>query len=69
MVVYCTITNELYLRDTGDCLEVGMQDGFVRVVDLVVTMSVALTVGIKSLELDISVPTTCMKEARMGLLW
>ena len=49
VVVNCTITDELYLRNAGDSFEVWVKDRLLRTASLVVPVSIALTLGIKCL--------------------
>lgn len=42
VVVHCAVTDELDLRDTRDGLEVGMEDGLLRLPGFVVAMTVRL---------------------------
>ena len=49
VVVDCTVTDELYLRNAGDSLKVGMKDRLLRIASLVVSVSIALRLRIKCL--------------------
>ena len=49
VVVNCTVTDELYLRNAGDGFEVGVKDRLLRTASLVVSVSIALTLRIKCL--------------------
>lgn len=49
MIIHRAIPNELDLGDTGDCLEIGMEDGFRLVASLVVSVTVDVGLGVKSL--------------------
>ena len=49
VVVNCTVTDELYLRNAGDSFEVGVKDRLLRTASLVVSVSIAFTLRIKCL--------------------
>ena len=49
VVVNCTVTDELYLRNARDSFEVGVKDRLLRTASLVVSVSIALTLRIKCL--------------------
>ena len=49
VIVNCTVTDELYLRNAGDSFEVGVKDRFLRAASLVVSVSIALRLRIKCL--------------------
>lgn len=50
VVVDCAVADELDLRDAGDGLEVGVEDGFLGAFGFVVAVAVALGGGVESLE-------------------
>jgi hypothetical protein len=49
MIVHYTIPNELYLRDARNCINMGMEDGLLRVVCPVIPMTVDAGIGVESL--------------------
>ena len=49
VVIDCTVTDELYLRNGGDSLKIGMKDRLLRIASLVVSVSIALRLRIKCL--------------------
>ena len=49
VVVNCTVTDELYLRNAGDSFKVGVKNRLLRTAGLVVSVSIALTLRIKRL--------------------
>ena len=49
MVVNCTVPDELYLRNAGDCFEIGVKDRLRRIGSLVVSVTIALGLRIKCL--------------------
>jgi hypothetical protein len=49
MIVHHTISNELDLRNTRDCLEIGMEDRLLRVACLVVSMTIDLRIRVEGL--------------------
>jgi hypothetical protein len=49
VVVNCTVTDKLYLRNAGDSFEVGMKDRLLRTANIVVSVSIALRLRIKCL--------------------
>jgi len=49
MIVHHAISNELDLRNTRDCFEIGMEDGLLRVACLVVSMTIDLGIRVEGL--------------------
>lgn len=49
MIVHYTIPNELDLRGARDCIDMGMEDGLLRVVCPVIPMTVDAGIGVESL--------------------
>ena len=49
VVVNCTVTNELYLRNAGNSFEIRVKDRLLRTASLVVSMAIVLGLRIKSL--------------------
>ena len=49
VIVDCTVTDELYLRNAGDSFEVGMKDRILRRASLIVSVTIVLRLRIESL--------------------
>ena len=55
MIVHHAISNELDLRNARDRLEIGMEDGFLRVACLVVSMTIDVRKRVEGLLTRVSV--------------
>ena len=55
MIVYHAISNELDLRNARDCLEIGMEDGLLRVACLVVSMTIDVGIRVEGLSTRVQV--------------
>ena len=49
VVINCTVTDELYLRNAGDSFEVGVKDRLLRIASLVVSVPITLRLRIECL--------------------